>query len=75
MSLWVKVHEYGNEKPSMVVFGFSKSTSGGFYFFLVRCTDIHGLFFGFSKIANGDFCFFCFLKSAIGGFYSNSIFL
>ena len=35
MGLWVKLHGYGNEKPPVAVFSFSKSVSGGFYFFLV----------------------------------------
>ena len=57
MILWVKIDGYGNEKPSLMVFNFSKSAGGGFYFFFVRYTEIHGLFFSFSKIAIGDFCF------------------
>ena len=63
MGLWVKVHEYRNEKSSVTVFSFLKSVRGGFYFFLVRCMEIHGLFFDFSKIANDDFYFFYFLKN------------
>ena len=45
MGLWVRVHGYGNEKPSVTVFSFSKSVNDSFCFFLICCTKIHGFFF------------------------------
>ena len=51
MDLWVKVHGYGNKKLTVTIFSFLKSANGGFYFFIVRYTEIHKLFFYFSKTA------------------------
>ena len=60
MGLWVKVHGYGNEKSPVAVFSFSKSASGGFCFFLVRCTEIHEFFFVFQKPLMAVFAFSAF---------------
>ena len=64
MGFWVKIHGYGNEKSPVAVFSFSKSASGDFCFFLVRCTEIHEIFFVFQKLPMAVFAFSTFWKTA-----------